>query len=91
MTGIRLFFEGVYVSKLGKQQVSYSCSKAYSQEEPSVECHRNQHEEVAQPNLDHVENRLEQVHSNAQGIILNTECACGCGECGVCVREENKM
>ena len=64
MTGIRLLFEAVYTSKLGKQQVSQSCSKAYSQEEPSVECHCNQHEEETQPNLEHVERSLQEMQED---------------------------
>ena len=75
------------VPGLGKQQVSYSGPKAYSQEEPPIECHRNQHEKIAQSNLDHVQSGLEQVHSNAHRIVLNTVYVyvCGCGDVGVWV------
>ena len=76
------------VPGLGKQQISHSCPKAYSQEEPAIECHRNQHEKITQPNLDHVQSGLEQVHSNAHRIVLNTVCVCGVCVwcvCGVCV------
>ena len=70
MTGIGLFFEAVYVSELGKQQISYSCPKAYSQEEPSIVCHRNQHEKKTQPNLDHVEGGLEEMQEDQAQKVL---------------------
>ena len=73
MTGIGVFFKAVYVSELGKQQISYSCPKAYSQEEPPVVCHCNQHEKKTQPNLDHVEKTLEEMQEDqAQKVFLRS-------------------
>ena len=58
------------VPGLGKQQISYSCPKAYSQEEPSIVCHRNQHEKKTQPNLDHVEGGLEEMQEDQAQKVL---------------------
>ena len=69
----------------GKQEVTNSCSKAYSQEEPSVESHGNQHEDVSHRYLDDVERRLDQVHTDADRVILDTVCKCMCVCVCVCV------
>ena len=86
VTGIGLFFKAVYASELGKQQISHSCPKAYSQEEPAIVCHRNQHEKKAQPNLDHMEKTLEEMQEDqAQKVLPRSHFDIKWGPVGTCI------
>lgn len=51
------------VTALGKHKVANTRSKAYSQEQPAIERHDNQHQDVAITNLNHMQHRLEEVHA----------------------------
>ena len=43
------------MSALGKQEVPHTCSKHHRQEEPGIERHDNQHEDVGIAHLYHME------------------------------------
>ncbi len=63
MTALILFPRACHeVAALGENKVANTSTKDYSQEQPSIVCHCDQHEKVAIANLQHVENRLEDMH-----------------------------
>ena len=47
----------------GKQEEPHPCTKAYAQEEPSIEGHCYQHEQIAPADLNHMEDRLEHMET----------------------------
>ena len=79
-------------SRLCKQKVAKSSAKTHGQEEPAIEGHGHQHEEVAHPYLQYMQNRLYEVqpvavlsqHSDHLATTLNPGTVAsintGCGE-----------
>ena len=61
------------VSALSKKRIVYTTTKADGEKEPAIECHGNQHEYVGIAHLDNVQDRLDQMHTNADGVVLETK------------------
>ena len=65
---------------LGKDEVADSSAEAHCQEQPAVECHDYEHENVAIGHLKHVKNTLKNVHAQAQTVVAKSAQVCVC-EC----------
>ena len=57
------------VTALGKDEVSNTSTKAHSKEQPSIECHDNEHKYVAITNLHHMNGTLKNVHAQAKAVV----------------------
>lgn len=60
------------VSALGKQEVAHTSTKRDGQEQPAIVGHGYEHEEVGISHLHHMEGRLQQVHANTDGVVLES-------------------
>ena len=54
----------------GKDEVAKARAKDDAEEEPDIVCHGNQHEKVGHSHLDDVQERLDDVHRHADGVVL---------------------
>ena len=61
------------VSALSKNKVAYTSTKADGEEKPAIECHDNKHEYVGIAHLDNVQDRLDHMHTHADGVVLETK------------------
>ena len=73
------------VSAFGKDEVAHPSAKTHGKEQPAVERHDNEHEDVAIANLNHVETTLKNVHTQTQAVVANSACVCACACVCVCV------
>lgn len=72
------------VPALGKDEVADSSTETHRKEQPAVECHHYEHENVAIGHLNHVKNTLKNVHAQAQTIVAKSaqERVCVDHRCG---------
>ena len=57
---------------LGKEEITNTSTKRHRQEQPSIECHYNQHQDVGITDLHYVEGRLDQMHTKTDRIELQS-------------------
>lgn len=69
---IRLSERGRQVAYPGEDEVSNPRSKDDSEEQPGVERHGNQHENVCHADLQHMQERLHNVHRHSDGVVLQS-------------------
>ena len=69
------------VSALCKDEVAHPSTETHGKEQPTIECHDNEHEYVAIPNLNHMQTTLKNVHTQTQAVVTNSARVCVC----VCV------
>lgn len=60
------------MTALGKDQIAHPSAKAHSKEEPSIECHHYQHENVAITDLNDMEATLKNVHRQTEAVEAET-------------------
>ena len=58
------------VTYSSKCKVANSSSHTHTQEQPSIVGHGQEHEDVAETHLHHVQNRLQAVCGPGQGVVL---------------------
>ena len=72
------------VPALGEDEVANSSAETHCQEQPAVECHHYEHENVAIGHLNHMKTALKNVHAQAQAVVAKSarvcvrECVCVC-------------
>ena len=57
-------FRDVYDNRFfpAEQEITNCCAEYYSETQPDIVCHEDQHEEIRQHNLHNVQERLKRVH-----------------------------
>ncbi len=55
-----------HISPPAKGQVAQTSARGNSDTQPNVECHKYEHEEIADHDLNHVQERLQKVHARAE-------------------------
>ena len=64
------------VPALGKDEVTDSSAEAHRKEQPAIERHDYEHENVAIGHLKHVKTTLKNVHAQAQTVVAKSAQVC---------------
>ena len=64
------------VPAFGKDEVADSGAETHRKEQPAVECHDYEHENVAIGDLNHMKTTLKNVHAQAQTVVAKSAQVC---------------